>query len=109
MRIWLALIVAPLLALADQTVTFAMVGSACANQSPALLHASHALFLALATATAAMAFLHWRESSRAGASAHAAARQVRFLAGVATTVAALSALAIAAMWIPTWMISPCVA
>ena len=53
MRIWLALIVSPLLALTDQTVAFAMVGWACAHQSVALLHASHALFLAATTAAAA--------------------------------------------------------
>jgi hypothetical protein len=109
MRIWLALIVAPLLALADQAVAFSMVGWACAHQTPALLHASHALFLVLATATAVAAGLHWRETDSAAASTREAARQVRFLAGIATTVATLSALAIAAMWVPTWMISSCIA
>jgi hypothetical protein len=109
MRIWIALIVAPLLALADQAVAFSMVGWACAHQTPALLHASHALFLALATATAVIACVQWRGPGNAAASANDAARQLRFLAGIATTVASLSALAIAAMWIPTWMISPCVA
>ena len=109
MRIWLALIVAPLLALADQAIAFSMVGWACAHQTPALLHASHALFLALATVTAIAAWLHWRETGSAAASMREATRQIRFLAGIATTVASLSALAIAAMWIPTWMISSCTA
>jgi hypothetical protein len=53
--------------------------------------------------------VQWRGPGNAAASANDAARQLRFLAGIATTVASLSALAIAAMWIPTWMISPCVA
>jgi hypothetical protein len=35
--------------------------------------------------------------------------QRHFLAGIATIVAALSAAAIAAMWLPTWLISPCIA
>jgi hypothetical protein len=104
MRIWLALIVAPLLALADQAVAFSMVGWACAQQSPALLHASHTLFLALTTVSAVVA---WRETSSTGM--REAARQIRFLAGIATAVAMLSAAAIAAMWIPTWMIRPCIA
>jgi hypothetical protein len=107
MRIWLALIVAPLLALADQAVAFSMVGWACAQQSPALLHASHTLFLALTTVSAVVACLHWRETSSTGM--REAARQIRFLAGIATAVAMLSAAAIAAMWIPTWMIRPCIA
>jgi hypothetical protein len=109
MRIWLALIVAPLLALTDQAVAFSMVGWACAHQSPALLHASHALFLTLATATAVASCLQLGETGNAEADKREAARQVRFLAGIAATVASLSALAIAAMWIPTWMISSCIA
>lgn len=109
MRIWLALIVAPLLALTDQTVAFATVGWACAHQSPALLHASHALFLALATATAVAGGLHWRATGGATARTRDGAGQIHFLAGISMAVAALSALAIAAMWIPTWMISPCIA
>ena len=32
-----------------------------------------------------------------------------FLAVLATAVGALSALAIAAMWVPNWMLSPCFA
>lgn len=109
MRIWFALIVAPLLALTDETVALSMVGWACAHQSPVLLHASHALFLAIATAAAAGACLHWRQAAVGSKRTHEEARRVRFLAGIAMAVASLSALAIAAMWIPTWMISSCIA
>jgi hypothetical protein len=109
MRIWLALIVSPLLALTDQTVAFAMVGWACAHQSVALLHASHALFLAATTAAAVGVGLQWRETAIARAGVPEAARQTHFLAGLAVTVAALSAAAVAAMWIPTWLIPPCIA
>ena len=109
MRIWLALVLAPLLALADQLVAFAMVGWACAHQSLALLHLSHALFLALATAAAIAGGVCWRETGRAGPSMSHAARQLHFLAGISMAVASLSAITIVAMWIPTWMISPCIA
>jgi hypothetical protein len=109
MRIWLALIIAPLLALADQALAFSMVGWACAHQSAAVLQGVHGLFLASAMAIAVAAGLHWRATGSAAAITGAATRQVRFLAGLATTLASLSALAIAAMWIPTWMISPCIA
>jgi hypothetical protein len=107
MLIWFALIVAPLLALTDQLVAFALVGWACARQSVALVHVSHLLFLAIAIAAAVGAWLKWRETTVAWAGSDDAYRQRHFLAGVGMTTAGLSSLAIAAMWIPTWMISSC--
>lgn len=109
MRIWLALIVAPLLALADQLLALTLVGWTCSHQSTAPLHASHLVFLVMTALAAAAAWHAWRESAVAPASGGEPALQLRFLAGVATIVAALSAVAIAAMWIPTWMISSCIA
>jgi hypothetical protein len=109
MRVWFALIVAPLVALTDQTVAFALVHWACEHQSVSVLHAVHAFFLAIATGAAGVAWQRWREAAGVSASKADPTLQVHFLAGVATTVAALSALAIVAMWIPTWMISPCIA
>ena len=110
MAIWLGLIIAPLFALADQTVAFALVGPGCATQTTLVLHASHAIFLALAVAAMVASWRNWRETT-APAAANGADLVVQrhFLAGIATTVAALSAAAIAAMWIPTWLISPCIA
>ena len=109
MAIWLGLIVAPLLALADQTVAFALVGPGCASQSTALLHASHALFLALAIVAMVAAWRMWLKTAAVAATDGGGALQRHFLAGIATTVAALSAAAIVVMWIPTWLISPCIA
>ena len=109
MRIWFALLVAPLLALSDQSVAFALVGWTCEHQSTAALHASHLLFLALAALAAVAAWRNWRETAASAAGEDAAIVQRHFLAGVATAVAALSATAIVAMWIATWMISPCIA
>jgi hypothetical protein len=109
MWIWLALIVAPLLALADQTVAFALVGPECATQSTVLLHASHALFLALVIVATLAAWRMWLKTAAVAATDGSGALQRHFLAGIATTVGALSAAAIVAMWIPTWLISPCIA
>lgn len=109
MRIWLALIVAPLLALADQTVAFALVGPGCARQTTAMLHVSHALFLALTVVVTIGAWRRWLETAPARVTDGEGAVQRHFLAGVAATVAAFSAAAIAAMWLPTWLISPCIA
>jgi hypothetical protein len=109
MRIWFALIVAPLLALGDQAVAFALVRSACTHQSTAPLHACHGLFLALTTVSAFAAWKGWRETALIPTKDGDATLQRHFLAGVAMKVAALSAAAIAAMWIATWMISSCIA
>ena len=109
MRIWFALIVAPLLALSDQSVAYALVGWACAHQTTLPLHGSHTLFLAITTGAAIAAWRAWRETAVVPASEGDAIAQRHFLAGIAMTVAALSAAAIVAMWIATWMISSCIA
>ncbi len=109
MRIWFALIVAPLLALSDQAVAFVLVHSACTHQSTALLHACHALFMTITTVAALAAWRNWRETALVPTKDGDATIQRHFLAGVAMKIAALSAAAIAAMWIATWMISSCIA
>ena len=45
MRIWFALLVTPILALADQSVALSTVRFACANQDVLAIHAIHATFL----------------------------------------------------------------
>lgn len=104
MRILFALIGAPLLALLDQSTAFAVVSWSCAQGSTLALHFVHLLFLTATAAAAMFAFAEWR-----GTMGIRELVQSRFLAGVATASAILSALAIAAMWIPVWMISSCIA
>ena len=108
MRIWMALIVAPLLALTDQTVAFALAHWACAHQSTWVVHLAHIFFLVIVAAAAAGAWLVWLETTIVAGTVEPTV-PVHFLAGVATMAAALSAVTIVAMWIPTWMISPCIA
>ena len=104
MRIVFALIGAPLLALIDQSTAFALVNWSCAHGSTLVVHFIHLLFLAATAAAAMFAFAEWRATMRAEALV-----QSHFLAGVAVASATLSALAIAAMWIPVWIISSCIA
>lgn len=108
MRIWVGLIVAPLLALTDQTVAFALVHWACAHQSTWVVHLSHVVFLVIASTAAVGAWLGWRVTAISAATGEATV-PLHFLAGVAMMVAVLSAVTIMAMWIPTWMISSCIA
>jgi hypothetical protein len=105
MRIWPALLLAPALALLDQVVAFAVVGWACARDWPFVVHAVHVAFFVAAVATLPPAWRAWKQSrTRSGV----AGERESFLAGLAVGSAALSALVIGAMSLPTWLIAPCV-
>jgi len=105
MRTWPALLLAPTLALADQLFAFAILGWACAKGWPFVVHAVHVAFLAGAAATLPSAWHAWKQTRAARA---APGERESFLAGLAVGSAALSVLVIAAMSLPTWLISPCV-
>jgi hypothetical protein len=107
MRIWFPLLAAPTLALTDQSIALAMTGWACANQQAFAMHGVHALFLVATVAATVAAWGLWRATSRAKPDEPIARRH--FLAGVATASSALSTLVIAAMWVPNWILSPCLA
>jgi hypothetical protein len=104
---------APLLALTDQSIAFALVGWSCAHQTTMLIHLAHAAFLLAAAACTWGAFRAWQAPAvAAGAVANGAAAgasQRRFLAAIAIAAALLSTAAIAAMWLPTWLIAACIA
>ena len=108
MRVWLALIIAPVLALADQSVALSMASWACAHQGVAVMHATHFVFLvAVATATL-LAWQALRGSLAGPESAEVHARR-RFLAALATASGAFCTLVVIALWAPTWILSPCFA
>ena len=102
---WLALLAAPALVLCDQVITYAAVGWACAHERIAAVHAIHALFLVAAAGTLLPAWRAWA-ATRVSRSETVARRH--FSAGLAIASGVLSVLVIAAMWLPTWVIAPCV-
>ncbi len=108
MRIWFALLGAPILALADQSIAYSMTVWACAHQQVLAMHGVHALFFAATLGGTVAAWGLWRATSRRKMGDETLKRR-HFLAVLATAVGALSALAIAAMWVPNWMLSPCFA
>jgi hypothetical protein len=107
MRHWPALILAPLLALADQSVTYAMAGWGCAHQQRIPMDVVHALFLLGALAFTAMAFAASRQALREWRSPLFSVQRDGFLGISGTMVGLLSAGIIVAMWIPQWFLSPC--
>jgi hypothetical protein len=107
---WPALILAPLLALAEQSVAYALATPGCAHQHDVSLNAVPLAFLLLTLAATAMA---WVDANRHAGEGHSdadrAGNQRHFMARAATGVGALSSLAILAMWVPLWWLPPCIA
>src|SRR5204863_8572883 len=93
MRIWFALLAAPLLALADQAIAYATAGWGCANQNVLAMQLVHAGFLAAVLAGTVAAWRKWR-ATRAGGQTGSPWIVRHFLAGLATASGALSALVI---------------
>ena len=106
-RTWPAVLLAPVLALADQGVAYAFVGWSCSHQVVAPLPAVHAAFLAAVLATA---ISPWRRMEPGAAPTLSIEEHERrnFFALVGLLTAAISALVIVAMWIPQWFIPPCI-
>ena len=112
MRIWLALLVAPGLALGAQSAMYALVTPSCTVQTRVAIHAVALVTLLLTALFTVMARAEW--ARLANASPHGpdndtgAPQNVRrFLAVLATAVAGLSALLILMMWFAGWVLSPC--
>jgi hypothetical protein len=95
MRLWPALILAPLFALSSISLGYALVTPACQGSQTWLLHVATLLFLALsATAT----FFAW--------TALAGARR-EFLPLLATWTGGFFSAVIAAQWLAILFINPC--
>jgi hypothetical protein len=112
------LLLAPLLALGDVSLAYALVSPACSRQGGGVLHALAAVSLALALVMTVMAWRHWRRAVTADGGARPvpaatwsdgsdANARPGFVALMATCVGALSSLVIVAVWMPIWWLPPC--
>jgi hypothetical protein len=108
MQTWPALLGAPSVVLATLTVNFALVSRACALHTNAPLQAVTVAALAFSLLATLIAWQCWRASSlRMSPDSVAVAARPVFQASVATGVGAISTLALVAMAIPQWLLSPC--
>ena len=120
LRSWPALLLAPLIALADLSVVYSLVTPACMRQDRSGLHAVAAASLVIVLALTMLAWRAWRdETARVQGDARvamaqgpradgdAAADRQRFVALIAVLVGALSGLVCVALWLPIWLLSPC--
>lgn len=113
-RSWPALLAAPLLALIEQSVVYALSTPTCSSQREAWLHAIPLAFLCLTLLLTAMAWVELRRLRHEGwgtphTDADEGERRRHFVARLAVWLGALSSLVILALWIPQWVLSPCAA
>jgi hypothetical protein len=111
MRSWLAIVVAPTVALAVQSVMFSMVTPACSTQTRLQLHLAAAVALAIVLVLGVLAFsessVHRKEPASHDSDATEGTAPRRFLANVGSAVAGISALVIVGMWFALWVLTPC--
>jgi hypothetical protein len=109
MKSWLALVLAPTVALATQSVMYSMVTPSCSTQTRLQLHLFAAVALAVVVVLAVFAFSEssLRRPEPASMDSDEPHARHRFLADMATAVGALAALVILGMWFATWVLAPC--
>jgi hypothetical protein len=103
---WPALLLAPSLALASQSVIYALVTPSCKVQTMLAPHVVSALTLLVCAMFTWIAWHNWR-TAPAPEPEDTAARRPAFVAMVACLVGAISCLVVLAMWFPQWVLSPC--
>jgi hypothetical protein len=95
MRLWPALILAPVFALASLALGYALVTPACDAADPWILHLSAAAFLVLSAGSTVPAWLALRAARR------------EFLPLVATWIGAFFCAVILLQWAALFVLSPC--
>ena len=106
---WLALLLAPMLALTALGINYALVTPACEQQAKvAWLHGVFAASLLLSVLFTVLSGRNWQRSKVHQVESESQTRnRQRFVALVAVLVGALSSLVLVAQWLPLWVLSPC--
>jgi hypothetical protein len=107
MRTWLALLIAPLVALGQQSLMLALATPACARQTLAGLHATSALSVVV-TAVSTLLALQARRRAAAEPAIEGSSGRRRLMSGIAVAIGGFSLLLALALWLPVWLLSPCV-
>jgi uncharacterized membrane protein YkvI len=94
-RAWPALILAPLFALAAQTIAYALVTPACQYTKPWPIHATFFVFFVLCLATTLGAWLSLRTAQRA------------FIPLAALWSGAFFSAVVLMQWVALFILSPC--
>jgi hypothetical protein len=106
---WPALLIAPFLALANLSITYALATPECSHQSDVSMNVVSAVILAICVVLTFIAWRNWlaQGAGRSTLKADDAALRGRFTSAVAGMVGTLSCLVVIAQWFPQWVLSPC--
>ena len=109
MRLWFPIIVPPLATLAQQSESYALVAVECASQQRLPVHLVAAAALLVTLAGVAVAWRRWRDvGAAAPTDSGDEVSRTRFFAIVGISVSGVMALAVAAQWLTTAFIAPCI-
>ena len=109
MRLWMPIVLTPLIVLTQLSANYALVALECAKQQRFAIHLVSAISLALVVAGMLLAWSAWREvgteppDDRAEGVTH-----VRFVAALGVAVSALMTLGAIAQWLTTAFVAPCI-
>jgi hypothetical protein len=107
-RLWVPILIAPLVVLAQQAIAYALVPLACERQQHWTIHVVMGTSCAAVLLMTVMAWGAWRTSVANPPIDDMEASRTRFLSIVAVATSALMMLTIAAQWLTTAFVPPCV-
>ena len=108
MRVWPALVLAPLTALAQQSAMYALVPEACNRHLVGAVHAVAAVAVLACAGMTWHALRAWLRTGQpqTGQPADDEGRP-HTMALIAAMTGLFSTVVSIAMWLPVWMVSPC--
>ena len=106
--LWTGVLLAPTAFMISLALGYVLVQPSCAQGTTLPVHGAHAACLALALLGVVVAWRCWHEEGHEwpGESGGAGARS-RFLAGLGLAHSGLFVLVLAAQWVPTLALHPC--
>jgi hypothetical protein len=106
---WLAVVVPPLAAFAQQQISYSLVSLSCVRRSTALLHLPTLVMLTLLAVATAYSWRRWTRGDQA--TGHDDRQQPgtqRFFALLGLTMSGISTIVLLAQWLPTLVLHPCI-
>ncbi len=108
MKIFLALIGTPLLALINLSAVYALATPSCRNQTQLWLHGVTATSFVLCLVATAIAWIMWfQQGGPSGVDKDEAGNTYRFLCGLSSMTGSLFTLVVLGQWIVIGILSPC--
>lgn len=106
--LWFGFLAGPVALLWGQMIVYALVPDACDRKSSVWVHVVHLIIVLVSLLGGWMALRVWRRLGRGEADSHPSPEhRARFMAVSGMAIGAFFALTAAAMWLATFLLSPC--